>query len=50
MSRRDARNSGPKPLGPIPAGFDSIDDELAIGGRKASDLAQEAGDTPLFVY
>lgn len=39
-----------KPLGPIPAGFKAIDGELAIGGRKASDLAEEAGGTPLFVY
>ena len=39
-----------KPLGPIPAGFATIDGELAIGGRKASALADEAGCTPLFVY
>lgn len=39
-----------KPLGPIPAGFTAIDGELAIGGRKASELAAEAGRTPLFVY
>jgi len=39
-----------KPLGPIPAGFETLDGELAIGGRKASDLVAEAGDTPLFVY
>jgi diaminopimelate decarboxylase len=39
-----------KPLGPIPAGFPAIDGELAIGGRKVSDLVAEAGDTPLFVY
>ena len=39
-----------KPLGPIPAGFSAIDGELAIGGRKASDLVAEAGTTPLFVY
>lgn len=37
-----------KPLGPIPPGSETIDGELAIGGRKASELA-EAG-TPLFVY
>ena len=48
MSRRDPNAA--KPLGPIPAGFDTIDGELAIGGRKPSDLAGEAGDTPLFVY
>lgn len=39
-----------KPLGPIPAGYTSIDGELAIGGRKASDLVEAAGRTPLFVY
>lgn len=39
-----------KPLGPIPAGFAALDGELAIGGRKASDLVAEAGTTPLFVY
>ena len=39
-----------KPLGPIPAGYGVIDGELAIGGRKASDLVAEAGSTPLFVY
>lgn len=38
-----------KPLGPIPPGFTAIDGELAIGGRKASDLVAEAG-SPLFVY
>lgn len=39
-----------KPLGPIPAGFDAIDGELAIGGRKVTDLVAEAGATPAFVY
>lgn len=38
-----------KPLGPIPPGYAAIDGELAIGGRKASELVAEAG-TPLFVY
>lgn len=37
-----------KPLGPIPPGFTTIDGELAIGRRRASDLA--AAGTPLFVY
>ena len=37
-----------KPLGPIPPGFTKIDGELAIGRRRASDLA--AAGTPLFVY
>jgi diaminopimelate decarboxylase len=39
-----------KPLGPIPAGFAAIDGELAIGGRKASALVEQADGTPLFVY
>lgn len=39
-----------KPLGPIPAGFAAIDGELAIAGRKVSDLVKQAGGTPLFVY
>lgn len=39
-----------KPLGPIPAGYDAINGELTIGGRKASDLVAQAGRTPLFVY
>lgn len=39
-----------KPLGPIPAGFTALDGELAIAGRKVSDLVAEAGRTPLFVY
>lgn len=39
-----------KPLGPIPAGFTALDGELAIAGRRVSDLVAEAGRTPLFVY
>ncbi len=39
-----------KALGPIPPEFTAIDGELAIGGRRASALVKEAGDTPLFVY
>lgn len=39
-----------KPLGPIPPGFAAIGGELAIGGRGASALVEEAGGTPLFVY
>ncbi|MBX7481145.1 pyridoxal-dependent decarboxylase, exosortase A system-associated [Qipengyuania qiaonensis] len=39
-----------KPLGPIPAGFEAIDGELAIGGRPVSGWAEEAGRTPLFLY
>ena len=39
-----------RPLGPIPAGFQALDGELAIDGRTASALVAEAGDTPLFVY
>ncbi len=39
-----------KPLGPIPAGYEALEGELAVGGRKASDIVKEAGRTPLFVY
>ena len=39
-----------KPVGPIPPGFAAIDGELAIAGRRVSDLVVEAGRTPLFVY
>lgn len=39
-----------KPVGPIPAGYDAIGGELAIGGKTASELVAEAGRTPLFVY
>ena len=39
-----------KPLGPIPPGFGAIDGELAIDGRAASALVEQAGGTPLFVY
>lgn len=39
-----------KPLGPIPHGYTAIAGELAIAGRKVSDIVAEAGATPLFVY
>ncbi len=39
-----------KPLGPIPAGFASVDGELAIDGQKVSALVERGGATPLFVY
>ena len=39
-----------KPLGPIPDGFETIDGQLAIGGKTASALVEAAGETPLFVY
>jgi diaminopimelate decarboxylase len=39
-----------KPVGPIPAGYESLGGELAIGGRRVSELVAEAGRTPLFVY
>lgn len=39
-----------KPLGPIPAGYETRDGQLAIGGQTASALVQQAGHTPLFVY
>ena len=39
-----------KPLGPIPAGYQTRDGQLAVGGRTARELVAEAGGTPLFVY
>ncbi|RDC60083.1 Diaminopimelate decarboxylase [Alteripontixanthobacter maritimus] len=39
-----------KPTGPIPAGYETLDGELAIGGRTVSQLVEDAGETPLFVY
>ena len=39
-----------KPIGPIPAGYAGVDGELTIGGQKVSALAEQAGETPLFVY
>ncbi|MBS0255528.1 MAG: pyridoxal-dependent decarboxylase, exosortase A system-associated [Proteobacteria bacterium] len=39
-----------KPLGPIPAGYDAIDGQLAIAGVTAEELVARAGGTPLFVY
>ncbi len=39
-----------KATGPIPAGYSSINGELAIGGVTASALVERAGDTPLFIY
>ncbi|WP_432767870.1 MAG: pyridoxal-dependent decarboxylase, exosortase A system-associated [Sphingopyxis sp.] len=40
-----------KPHGPIPPGYAADrDGMLLIGGRRADVLADEAGDTPLFVY
>jgi diaminopimelate decarboxylase len=39
-----------KPLGPIPAGYGAADSVLAVGGRSVTELVEEAGGTPLFVY
>ena len=39
-----------KPTGPIPDGFAVLGRELAISGRRASELVAEAGGTPVFVY
>jgi diaminopimelate decarboxylase len=39
-----------KPLGPIPAGYETKDGQLAIGGLTARELVAEAGGSPLFVY
>lgn len=39
-----------KPLGPIPPGFGVIDGVLAIDGTPVTELVEQAGATPLFVY
>jgi diaminopimelate decarboxylase len=39
-----------KPTGPIPPYFTAQNGELSIGGKTASALVAQAGDTPLFVY
>lgn len=39
-----------KPLGPIPAGYVAQDGVLVIDGRKVTDLVEQVGSTPLFVY
>ncbi len=39
-----------KAIGPIPPGFIAVDGILAIGGQAATDLVEQAGDTPLFIY
>jgi diaminopimelate decarboxylase len=39
-----------KPVGPIPAGYETRDGELAVDGETASQLVERAGRTPLFVY
>ncbi len=39
-----------KPMGAIPPGYEAEDGVLAIGGRRADALVDQAGGTPLFVY
>lgn len=39
-----------KPVGPIPPYYKALDGILAIDGHLVTDLAEQAGDTPLFVY
>lgn len=39
-----------KALGPIPSGYDAIDEVLSIAGRPVTQWAEEAGTTPLFLY
>ena len=39
-----------KPVGPIPAGYETRDGELAVDFETASQLVERAGRTPLFVY
>lgn len=39
-----------KPTGPIPAGFEALDGELAVGGVRVSEMEARAGRTPFFAY
>jgi diaminopimelate decarboxylase len=39
-----------KPLGPIPPGYSATEGTLSIDGQKVTDLVEQAGSTPLFVY
>ncbi|MXO90401.1 pyridoxal-dependent decarboxylase, exosortase A system-associated [Pontixanthobacter aquaemixtae] len=39
-----------KPVGPIPAGYQSKDGQIAVAGHTARDLVEQGGATPLFVY
>ncbi len=39
-----------KPLGPIPAGYAALGGVLAVDGTKVTELVEQAGSTPLFVY
>ena len=39
-----------KALGPIPHYYNAIDGILAIDGQLVTELVEQAGDTPLFVY
>ncbi len=39
-----------KPIGPIPAGYESLNGELSIGGMTATRLVEKGGRTPIFIY
>ena len=39
-----------KPLGPIPAGYTARDGVLAVDGAKVTELIEQVGATPVFVY
>ena len=39
-----------KAVGPIPAGYEIKDGQLAVGGKSARELVALAGQTPLFAY
>ncbi len=39
-----------KPMGPIPAGYGVVDGVLAVDGTPVTQLVEQAGTTPLFVY
>ncbi|MBY8821283.1 pyridoxal-dependent decarboxylase, exosortase A system-associated [Sphingomonas colocasiae] len=39
-----------KPMGQVPADLTGEDGELLIAGRRVTDIVEQAGSTPLFVY
>ncbi len=39
-----------KPTGSIPPGYEALDGVLAVDGIKLTEVAEQAGETPLFVY
>ena len=50
MSAAEEKLPGAKPMGPIPAGWGAVDGVLAVDGVQVTELVEQAGGTPLFVY